>query len=107
MQHLGDAIFQDRILTCPLGPTKDAVLKEFDKRTKTKVNPEPFVLRKSKCLFYNTSPLDIKKLMGDQDNIAENMYSYIQAFSPEATRKRIKAKMMSSRLRFVGRSLRK
>ncbi|MFN7333774.1 MAG: class I SAM-dependent DNA methyltransferase, partial [bacterium] len=25
---------------------------------------------------------DIKKLRGDQDNIAENMYSYIQAFSP-------------------------
>ena len=39
------------------------MLKEFDKRTKTKVNPEPFLLKKSKCLFYNTSPLDMKKLM--------------------------------------------
>jgi type I restriction enzyme M protein len=34
-------------------------------------------------LFYNTSPLDMKKLMGDQDNIAENMFSYVQAFSDD------------------------
>lgn len=71
-----------RRLDCVLEPTKAAVLKELDKRTKAKINPEPFLLKKSKCLFYNTSPLDMKKLMGDQDNIAENMYSYIQAFSP-------------------------
>ena len=25
----------------------------------------------------------MKKLMGDQDNIGANLYSYIQAFSPE------------------------
>ncbi|MFT5302320.1 MAG: type I restriction enzyme M protein [Mariniblastus sp.] len=71
-----------RILDCVLEPTKPAVLKELDKRSATKVNPEPFLLKKSKCLFYNTSQLDIKKLMGDQDNIAENMCSYILAFSP-------------------------
>jgi len=28
------------------------------------------------------SPLDMKKLMGDQDHIKENLYAYIQAFSP-------------------------
>lgn len=72
-----------RRLDCVLEPTKGAVLKELDKRKKTKVNPEPFLLKKSKNLFYNTSPLDIKKLMGDQDNIAENMFSYIQAFSED------------------------
>ncbi len=71
-----------RRLDCVLEPTKEAVLKEFEKRTAAKVNPEPFLLKKSGNLFYNTSPLDIKKLMGDQDNIGENMYSYIQAFSP-------------------------
>ena len=72
-----------RRIDCVLVPTKDAVLKELEKRTKAKVNPEPFLLKKSKCLFYNTSPLDMKKLMGDQDNISENTFSYIQAFSPE------------------------
>jgi len=71
-----------RRLDCVLEPTKEAVLKEKEKREKAKLNPEPFLLKKSKCLFYNTSPLDMKKLMGDQDNIAENMFSYIQAFSP-------------------------
>ena len=59
------------------------VLKEKDKREKAKLNPEPFLLKKSGQHFYNTSPLDIKKLMGDQDKIAENMFSYIQACSSE------------------------
>ncbi len=58
------------------------MLKEKEKREKAKLNPEPFLLKKSGQHFYNTSPLDMKKLMGDQDNIAENMFSYIQAFSP-------------------------
>ncbi|MCE3018012.1 MAG: N-6 DNA methylase [Pirellula sp.] len=71
-----------RRLDCVLESTKDAVLKEKEKRDAAGINPEPFLLKKAGLLFYNTSPLDIKKLMGDQDNIAENMYSYIQAFSP-------------------------
>ncbi|WP_417746747.1 type I restriction-modification system subunit M [Rosistilla oblonga] len=71
-----------RRLDCVLAPTKEAVLKEKQKREDAGINPEPFLLKKSGLLFYNTSPLDIKKLMGDQDNIAENMFSYIDAFSP-------------------------
>ncbi len=71
-----------RRIDCVLDRTKQAVLNELEKRTTAKVNPEPFLLKKSRCLFYNTSPLDIKKLMGDQDNIRENLFAYIQAFSP-------------------------
>jgi type I restriction enzyme M protein len=71
-----------RRLDCVLEPTKEAVLAEKEKREKAKLNPEPFMLKKSGHHFYNTSPLDMKKLMGDQDNIAENMFSYIQGFSP-------------------------
>ena len=71
-----------RRLDCVLEATKEAVLKEKDKRETAGLNPEPFVLKKSKQLFYNTSPLDMKKLMGDQDNIRENLFSYVQAFSP-------------------------
>src|SRR3954454_14940577 len=71
-----------RRLDCVLEPTKAAVLAELEKRTAAKVNPEPFLLRKSGQLFYNTSPLDLKKLMGDQDHIGENLRKYMQAFSP-------------------------
>ena len=71
-----------RRLDCVLEPTKEAVLKEKEKREAAKLNPEPFLLKKSGQLFYNTSPMDMKKLMGDQDNIRENLFAYIQAFSP-------------------------
>jgi len=70
-----------RRLDCVLESTKPAVLKELETRTQAGVNPEPFLLKKSEQLFYNTSPLDLKKLMGDQDHIGENLRSYIQAFS--------------------------
>jgi len=71
-----------RRLDCVLEPTKTAVLAELDKRSKAGLNPEPFLLKVSGMLFYNTSPLDLKRLMGDQDHIGENLRSYIQAFSP-------------------------
>ena len=71
-----------RRLDCVLEPTKSAVLAELEARKKAGLNPEPFLLRKSGQHFYNISPLDLKKLMGDQDHIAENLRSYIQAFSP-------------------------
>ena len=71
-----------RRMDCVLEETKPAVLVEFKKRQEAKVNPEPFLLKKSGQLFFNTSPLDMKRLMGDQDHIKENLYAYIQAFSP-------------------------
>jgi type I restriction enzyme M protein len=71
-----------RRLDCVLEMTKPAVLAERAKRKAAGVNPEPFLLRKSGELFYNTSPLDLKKLMGDQDHIGENLRAYMQAFSP-------------------------
>ncbi|HZT76400.1 MAG TPA: class I SAM-dependent DNA methyltransferase [Vicinamibacterales bacterium] len=70
-----------RRLDCVLEPTKTAVLAELTKRKKQGVNPEPFLLRAAGQLFYNTSPLDLRKLMGDQDHIAENLRSYIQGFA--------------------------
>jgi type I restriction enzyme M protein len=71
-----------RRLDCVLEPTKAAVLAEKEKREKAGLNPEPFLLKKSGQLFYNTSPLDLKKLMGDQDHIGENLRAYLHAFSP-------------------------
>ena len=49
--------------------------------TKRGINPEPFFLREAKNSFYNTAPMDMKTLMGDQDHIKENLYAYIQSFS--------------------------
>jgi type I restriction enzyme M protein len=71
-----------RRLDCVLEPTKAAVLAEKAKREKAGLNPEPFLLKTSGQHFYNTSPLDLKMLMGDQDHIGENLRSYIQAYSP-------------------------
>ena len=71
-----------RRLDCVLEATKPAVLAELVKRQQAGINPEPFLLRKSGQLFYNTSEVDLKKLMGDQSNIGENLRSYLQGFSP-------------------------
>src|SRR5204862_7115078 len=71
-----------RRLDCVLEATKPAVLTELAARSKAKLNPGPFLLRKSGQLFYNTSPLDPNKLMGDQDHIQENLFAYMHAFTP-------------------------
>ncbi len=71
-----------RRLDCVLEATKPAVLVELEAKQQAGLNPEPFLLRKAGQSFYNTSALDMKKLMGDQDHIRENLYSYVQAFSP-------------------------
>ena len=71
-----------RRLDCVLAPTKADVLAEKALREKAGLNPDAFLLRKAGQLFFNTSPLNLKKLMGDQDHIGENLRAYVQAFSP-------------------------
>jgi len=73
-----------RRLDCVLESSKADVLAEFAARTKSGVNPHQFLLRKAGQSFYNTSPLDLVKLLGDQDHIRQNLYAYVQGFSPEA-----------------------
>jgi type I restriction enzyme M protein len=73
-----------RRLDCVLADTKEAVLGEFTTKTAQGLNPESFLLRKSGQGFYNTSSLDLVKLLGDQDNIKQNLYSYVQGFSESA-----------------------
>lgn len=73
-----------RRLDCVLEATKPAVLAELAAKTKAGVNPDQFVLRKAGQSFCNTSQLDLVKLLGDQDHIRQNLYAYIQAFSPAA-----------------------
>lgn len=73
-----------RRLDCVLEATKTVVLAENEAKTKLGLPPESFLLRKAGQSFYNISPLDLTKLLGDQDNIRQNLYSYIQGFSPAA-----------------------
>ena len=73
-----------RRLDCVLESTKAAVLAELAAKQAAGLNPEPFLLRKAGQSFYNASPLDLPKLLGDQDLIRENLYAYIQGFSAEA-----------------------
>ncbi len=67
-----------RRLDCVLAPTKGAVLEAAGKG-----HPDPMLLRASQTTFFNRSPLDLVKLVGDQDNIATNLLSYVQGFSTE------------------------
>ena len=71
-----------RRLDCVLEATKPAVLAEFAEKTKAGLNPEPFLLRTAKQSFFNTSSMDMGRLMGDPDNIRANLFAYVQAFSP-------------------------
>jgi type I restriction enzyme M protein len=71
-----------RRLDCVLEPTKAKVLAEHVAKTKDGLNPDPFLLRAAGQSFYNTSDLDLRKLVGDQDHISQNLYAYVQAFSP-------------------------
>ncbi|QDT15072.1 type I restriction-modification system subunit M [Alienimonas californiensis] len=72
-----------RRLDCVLEATKSAVLAEKEKREAAGLPAEPFLRKASGYGFYNDSPLDLPKAAGDQDNIAENLHDYTQAFSPE------------------------
>lgn len=71
-----------RRLDCVLEGTKEAVLAEHKAKTKAGVNPEPFLLRKAGQSFYNTSPLDLSRLLGDPDRIRDNLTAYVEMFSP-------------------------
>ena len=74
-----------RRLDCVLAPTKAKVLAEAEKKTAAGLNPDPFLKRiVGTAGFYNVSKLDLPTLAGDQDHIRENLYAYVQGFSPEA-----------------------
>ncbi len=74
-----------RRLDCVLAPTKTKVLAEYGKKTQAGINPDPFLKRiVGSAGLYNTSPLDLATLLGDQDHIGQNLYQYVQGFSPEA-----------------------
>lgn len=73
-----------RRLDCVLEPTKEAVLAEYEARKDLKLPLDQFLVRKSKQTFYNTSQLDLAKLLADPANIKKNLTTYISSFSENA-----------------------
>jgi type I restriction enzyme M protein len=80
-----------RRLDCVLEPTKDKVLHEHTKLTAQEVPEEAMVRLLSRAAdpdrkqpLYNTSPFTFERLLGDAENIAPNLVSYINGFSPTA-----------------------
>lgn len=70
-----------RRLDCVLEATKADVLAEYEAKKSLGVPLAPFLTRKSKQSFFNTSPYDFQKLLGDSTNIKANLASYINSFS--------------------------
>jgi type I restriction enzyme M protein len=71
-----------RRLDCALDATKDEVLKQAESN-KNEGAARDFILQKaSGYAFYNTSPYDLRKLMGDPANLKQNILSYVEGFSP-------------------------
>ncbi|MFZ1574798.1 MAG: class I SAM-dependent DNA methyltransferase [Chromatiaceae bacterium] len=82
-----------RRLDCVLEPTKDAVLQRRE-ALEAQQMPEAAMDRllgkaadpNRKHPLYNTSPYTFARLLGDAENIAPNLVSYINGFSPTARR---------------------
>ncbi|MDU0294388.1 class I SAM-dependent DNA methyltransferase [Saccharothrix longispora] len=74
-----------RRLDCVLAPTKEAVLERKAKLAGQGVQNLDMLKRATGGLsFYNTSKLDFQAAVRDQDNVANNLKSYIGAFSENA-----------------------
>ncbi|MCB0909136.1 MAG: type I restriction-modification system subunit M N-terminal domain-containing protein, partial [Nocardioidaceae bacterium] len=74
-----------RRLDCVVAPTKEAVLAKDKELGDQFADPGPLLRKAAGGLsFYNTSPLDLPRLLADPDNLAANLRGYINAFSPGA-----------------------
>lgn len=71
-----------RRFDCLLAPTKERVLEQFDR---LKDRPENILRATLEGItnrpFYNTSRLDLEKLLDDPNQLAQNLISYIAGFS--------------------------
>ena len=80
-----------RRLDCVLEPTKDAVLKKREELEATQTPEAAWENSLGTAAdpdrhhpLYNTSPYTFERLLGDAENIAPNLVSYINGFSPTA-----------------------
>jgi len=73
-----------RRLDCVLEPTKARVLRTFERFAPKVENVGPLLEQASGERFYNTSQLDLKRVLNDPERIADNLQAYMAEFSPEA-----------------------
>ncbi len=73
-----------RRLDCVLEPTKAKVLERHSKLKGSIDNIDPVLCSVSGEQFYNTSPLDFRRLLDDPAQIAGNLRAYISGFSSAA-----------------------
>ncbi len=73
-----------RRLDCVLDPTKPKVLERHAKLKGSIDNIAPVLEAVSGEQFFNTSPLDFRRLLDDPGQIAGNLRAYIAGFSPSA-----------------------
>lgn len=73
-----------RRLDCVLGPTKEKVLQRAASLKGKIENQEPILCAVAMEQFFNTSLLDMKKLLDDPGHLAVNLRAYIAGFSTGA-----------------------
>lgn len=73
-----------RRLDCVLDTTKPAVLAELEAKKGLGIELTMFLTKKAGQSFYNTSPFDFGKLLGDPAQIKANLIAYVNAFSDNA-----------------------
>jgi type I restriction enzyme M protein len=73
-----------RRLDCVLELTKPAVLKRHAELAGRIENLEPVLQAVAGQQFFNTSPLDFRRLLDDPANVADNLRAYIAGFSSAA-----------------------
>jgi type I restriction enzyme M protein len=73
-----------RRLDCVLEPTKPDVVARAASLKGRVENVAPVLCAVSGEQFYNTNPLDFRRLLDDPANVAGNLRSYIAGFSPAA-----------------------
>ncbi len=70
-----------RRLDCVLEPTRDRVLSAHARLKGKLENLAPQLCKASGFAFYNTSPFNFERLLGDAKNLAANLRAYISGFS--------------------------
>ena len=74
-----------RRLDCVLSSSKAAVLDEIEKRKDSPIPLDVLLPRITGYSFYNTSKLDLAKILTDPNQVRQNLIAYINSFSENIT----------------------
>ncbi|MEU8138605.1 type I restriction-modification system subunit M [Streptodolium elevatio] len=73
-----------RRLECVLAPTRNEVAATVARFAGQDIDTDRFLRRASGHVFYNTSDLTLKQILGDPGHAAANLQAYVAAFSDNA-----------------------